>query len=218
MKKGKPAASGKQIRVIVADDHPVVREGLAAIVKAQGDMKLVGEAADGKMAVREYFRQRPDVILLDLRMPEMNGIEATRTIRKRQPRAKAIVLSTYKGDEDVYQAFKAGAAAYLLKDASSEELMNCIRSVHAGRANLTSFVASQLASHVATKQLTKRETEILAQVVNGKSNKEIGALLGITEGTVKVHFGSVMKKLGARGRSEAIRLALERGLAHLPNL
>lgn len=208
----------KQIRVVVADDHPVVREGLAAMVKAQRDMKLVGEAENGQMAVREYFRLHPDVILLDLRMPEMSGIEATRAIREKQPHAKVIVLSTYKGDEDVYQALKSGAAAYLLKDASSDELMNSIRSVHAGRAELTPFVASRLATQVVTERLTKREADIMEYVVGGKSNKEIGALLGITEGTVKVHFGNIMRKLGASGRSEAIRVALERGLVHLPSL
>jgi two-component system NarL family response regulator len=208
----------KQIRVIVADDHPVVREGLAAIIKSQPDMRVLCEAENGRVAVQQYFRRRPDVVLLDLRMPEMDGIAATRAILDKDPKAKVIVLSTYKGDEDVYQALKAGAKAYLLKDSSQTELMNCIRSVNKGQVSLSPSAALKLATGVSQERLTKREAQIMALVVAGKSNKEIGATLGVTEGTVKVHAGHVFRKLGASGRAEAIRIALERGVVHLPSL
>lgn len=215
MKKNPPPTRRKQIRVIVADDHPVVREGLAAMVSAQRDMKLVGEAENGKMAVREYFRLYPDVILLDLRMPEMDGIAATRIILERDREAKVIALSTYNGEEDVYQALKAGAKAYLLKDSPRKEIVNSIRSIHGGQNNFPSRVSAQLASAVARVRLTKREVELLQLVVAGKSNKEIAVSLGVTEGTVKVHVGHILKKLGVTGRAEAIRVALERGIVHL---
>lgn len=218
MTKKTPLARGNEIRVIIADDHPVVREGLAALIKSQPDMKVVSEAANGKQAVQQFALHRPDVLLLDLRMPEMDGIEATRAILKTVPRARVIVISTYRGDEDVYQALKVGAKAYLLKDSSRIELLNCIRSVHEGHINLTPAVATQLAAGVTTQRLTKREAEIMKLLVGGKSNKEIGASLGVTEGTVKVHIGHVFKKLGARGRTEAIRIALERGVVHLSGL
>jgi DNA-binding NarL/FixJ family response regulator len=215
MMKKAPLARSKQIRVIIADDHPVVREGLAALIKTQPDMKLVCEAENGRAAVQEYLRHRPDVILLDLRMPEMDGIEATRAILERVPRARIIVLSTYKGDEDVYQALKAGAKAYLLKDSSRMELLNSIRSVRGGQINVSPPVSAQLVAGFVRERLTKRETEIIRQVVAGKSNKEIGSLLHVTEGTIKVHIGRILKKLGAAGRTEAIRMALERGIVHL---
>lgn len=210
--------SSKRIRVIVADDHPVVREGLAAIIKSQSDMKLLCEADNGREAVQQYFRHRPDIVLLDLRMPELDGIAATRAIVGKEPKAKVVVISTYKGDEDVFQALKAGAKAYLLKDSSRAELMDCIRSVHKGQVSLSPSAATQLAAGVTGQRLTKREAQIMALVAAGKSNKEIGAAIGVTEGTVKVHTGHVFKKLGANGRTEAIRIALERGVVHLPSL
>jgi DNA-binding NarL/FixJ family response regulator len=214
----KPPLRTKQIRVIVADDHPVVREGLAALIKSQPDMKLLCEAENGRVAVQEYLRHRADVILLDLRMPETDGIEATKAILGKDPAAKVIVLSTYKGDEDVYQALKAGAKAYLLKDCRREELVNSIRTAHEGQMNLSPPVATQLVTGVVRERLTKRETEILKQIVSGKSNKQIGTSLGLTEGTVKIHAGHVFKKLGASGRTDAIRIALERGVVHLSSL
>jgi two-component system NarL family response regulator len=212
------APASNEIRVIVADDHPVVREGLAALIKSRPDMKLLCEAENGQAAVRQYFRYRPDVILVDLRMPEMDGVAAARAILQKDPRAKVIMLSTYRGDEDIYQTFKAGAKAYLLKDCRREELVNTIRSVHRGVVNLPSVVSAQLAAGILREHLTKREVEIIKLVAAGKSNKEIGAVLGVTEGTVKVHAGHIFKKLGASGRTEAIRIALERGVTHLPSL
>jgi len=212
------AGHTQQIRVIVADDHPVVREGLAALIRSQPDMKLVCEVEDGGAAVRQYLKQRPDVILLDLRMPEMDGITATKAILEEDPKAKVIVLSTYRGVEDVYQALKAGAKSYLLKDSRREELVNAIRTVKEGQAKMSPLVAAHLMNGVQSERLTKREAQIMKLVVAGKSNKEIGVALGVTEGTIKVHAGHVFKKLGASGRTEAIRIALERGVVHLPTL
>jgi DNA-binding NarL/FixJ family response regulator len=215
MSRKSKRALNRRIRVVVADDHPIVREGLGALVKSQKDMQIVSEAENGRQAVKQFFQHRPDVLLLDLRMPEINGIEAARTILERAPDAKVIVLSTYKGDEDVYQALKAGAKAYLLKDASPDELVNCIRSVHAGQVTISPSVSAQLAAGVAQERLTRRERQIMKLLVAGKSNKEIGASLGVTGGTIKVHVGHIFKKLGAGGRTQAIRVALERGLVHL---
>jgi len=218
MKKKTRAGNTKQIRVIVADDHPVVREGLAALIRSQPDMKLACEVEDGRAAVRQYLKQRPDVILLDLRMPEMDGITATKAILEEDPKAKVIVLSTYRGGEDVYQALKAGAKSYLLKDSRREELVNAIRTVNEGQVKMSPLVAAHLMNGVQSERLTKREAQIMKLVVAGKSNKEIGVALGVTEGTIKVHAGHVFKKLGASGRTEAIRMALERGVVHLPTL
>ena len=205
----------KQIRVIIADDHPVVREGLTAIINSQSDMKVVGEAENGRTAIELWLLHRPDVILLDLRMPEMNGIEATLAILKIAPQAKIIILSTYKCNEDVYQSVKAGAKAYLLKDAPRHELIAGIRAVYAGQIKLSPEISAQLMAGVTQERLTKRETQIILLVVAGKSNKEIGASLGVTEGTVKIHVGHVFKKLGVGGRTEAIQIAIKRGLVHV---
>jgi two-component system, NarL family, response regulator len=205
----------KQIRTVIADDHPVVREGLRALVNSQQDMTVVGEAANGQQAVAKFFLHRPDVLLLDLRMPEMNGIEAIHAIIERAPDARIIVLSTYNTDEDIFQALKAGANAYLLKDSPREQLLESIRSVHTGRLNISSSIGARLATGLRTQTLTDREVDITRAMVFGKTNKEIGALLEITEGTVKVHIRHILKKLGASRRTEAIRIALERGIVHL---
>ena len=215
MKKKPEIASDGQIRVIVADDHPVVREGIGALVNSQQDMKVVGEAANGKQAVQQFLLHRPEVLLLDLRMPEMNAIEAIRAILEKAPEARIIVLSTYNGDEDIYQAMKAGAKAYLLKDSPREQLLESIRSVHAGRLSIPPSIGVRLAARLRGPDLTEREVDIAKLIVAGKTNKEIGASLRITEGTVKVHIRHVLKKLGAGGRTEAIRIALERGIVHL---
>ena len=212
--KSKPALS-KQIRVVIADDHPVVREGIIALVNFQKDMRVVSEATNGREAVEQFLLRRPDVLLLDLRMPEMDGIEATRAIRDKVPEAKIIMLSTYDSDEDIYRALQAGAKAYLLKDSPRAELLESIRGVYSGQLSIPSAIGARLAASMQAPKLTKRETDIIKLLVDGKSNKEIGATLGVTEGTVKVHTGHVFKKLGAGGRTEAIRIALEHGIVHL---
>ena len=213
-KKSKPALV-KQIRIVIADDHPVVREGLGALVSSQQDMKIVSEAANGRQAVQQFLLHAPDVLLLDLRMPEMNGMEAIHAIIEKAPKAKIIVLSTYDGDEDVYRALQAGAKAYLLKDSPRAQLLESIRGVYSGQLSIPSAIGARLAASMRAPKLTNRERDITRLLVAGKSNKEIGATLGVTEGTVKVHTGHVFKKLGAAGRTEAIRIALERGIVHL---
>ena len=215
MKKKSKEALVKQIRIVIADDHPVVREGLGALVSSQQDMKIVSEAANGRQAVQQFLLHRPDVLLLDLRMPEMNGMETIQAILEKTPNAKIIVLSTYDGDEDVYRALQAGAKAYLLKDSPRAQLLESIRGVYSGQLSIPSAIGARLAASMRTPKLTKRERDITRLLVDGKSNKEIGATLGVTEGTVKVHTGHIFKKLGAAGRTEAIRKALERGIVHL---
>lgn len=205
----------RRISAIIADDHPVVREGLRALVNSQKDMRVISEAANGKQAVQQFFLHRPDVLLLDLRMPEMSAIEAIHAILEEAPEAKIIVLSTYNGDEDIYQAMKAGAKAYLLKDSPREQLLESIRSVDRGGLSISLSIGERLAATLHAPKLTDRETEIMELVVGGKTNKEIGVSLKITEGTVKVHVGHILDKLGATGRTEAIRIALERGIVHL---
>lgn len=213
-KKSEPVCS-KQIRAVIADDHPIVREGLRALVSSQQDMEVVGEAANGRQAVEQFLLHRPDILLLDLRMPEVNAIEAMHAILQKAPEAKIIVLSTYNGDEDIYRSLKAGAKAYLLKDTPREQLLESIRSVHSGHLSISSSIGERLAATVHRPKLTDREMETMKFMVGGKTNKEIGALLGISEGTVKVHIGHILDKLGAGGRTEAIRIALERGIVHL---
>ena len=215
MEKKSEIAFSKQIRAVIADDHPVVREGLLALVNSQPDMEVVGEAANGRQAVQQFFLYRPNVLLLDLRMPVMNAIEAIHAILEKVPEARIIVLSTFNGDEDIYQALKAGAKAYLLKDSPREQLLESIRSVHAGRLSISPSIGERLAARLRDPDLTDREGDIVRLMVAGKTNKEIGASLKIAEGTVKVHVRHVLKKLGAGGRAEANRIALQRGIVHL---
>jgi two-component system, NarL family, response regulator len=215
MKKKPETACCKQIRAVIADDHPIVREGLRALVSSQQDMEVVGEAANGRQAVEQFVLHRPDILLLDLRMPEMNAIEAVHAILEKAPEARIIVLSTYNGDEDIYRSLRAGAKAYLLKDSPREQLLESIRAVHAGRLSISASIGERMAARLSGPDLTDREVDITRLVVAGKTNKEIGASLKITEGTVKVHFSHVLKKLGAGGRADAIRIALERGIVHL---
>ena len=203
------------IRVLIVDDHPVVREGLGALIQRRSDMEVVGEAKDGEEAVEQYFLHHPDITLMDLRLPGKDGVEAISIIREREPSARIIVLTTYEGAEDVYRALRAGAKAYLLKDAPREELLECIRAVHEGKTWIPPAVAAKLAERVSSSGLTAREQEVLQMMVAGKSNKEIGVLLHISEGTVKTHVNHILEKMSVGGRTEASIEALKRGLVRL---
>ncbi|HET6961537.1 MAG TPA: response regulator transcription factor [Terriglobia bacterium] len=205
----------RTIRVLIADDHPIVREGLRTLISRQADMEIVAEAAAGNEAVEQCVRHKPDVALIDLRMPELNGVEAIGAIRARVPSVRAIVLTTYDGNEDVYRSLRAGAKAYLLKDAPREELLGCIRTVHEGKTWISPLAAANLAARLSEEPLTPREIEVLRLIVAGKSNREIGAALFVTEGTIKLHVNHLLRKLKVSGRTEAIRYAVQRGIVHL---
>jgi len=202
----------KRIRVLIAEDHSLVRRGLAAIINMEEDVTVVGEAGDGEQAIEQWRRLRPDVVLMDLRMPRLEGVEAIKRIRAEDPKAGIIVLTTFDHDEDIYAGLRAGAKAYLLKDVQPEELFDCIRAVHAGEAYLQPKVAAKLVQRVQEQQLTEREEQILKLLAEGKSNRAIGQALHITESTVKSHLKSLFVKLDATSRAEAIALAARRGL------
>jgi two-component system NarL family response regulator len=200
---------------MIADDHFVVRMGLAAVVNTQADMSVIAEATTGKQAVEVYRQHRPDVVLMDVRMPEMNGIDAIVAIRKDYPEARFIVLTTYDGDEDIYRALQAGARAYLLKDMLRDELVETIRAVYAGQRRIPAEVANRLAERMNRTELTARELEVLRLIAQGKSNKIIAADLSISEGTVKIHVNNILSKLGVSDRTHAATFALQRGIIHL---
>ena len=210
-----PGSALSKIRILIADDHVVVREGLVAILNRQSDMAVIGEAAGGREAFEEWRELRPDITLMDLRMPEMSGVEAIEAIRREDEKALIIILTTYDSDEDVYRGMRAGAKAYLLKDTHREELLNCIRAVYAGKTVVSPGVASKLASRLREEELTPRELEILTLVGQGLSNKLIARALDITEGTVKTHVKNLLEKLDATSRTEAVAVAARRGLIKL---
>ena len=200
------------IRVLIVDDHSVVRRGIAAIINMEDDAVVVGQAGDGAEAIELWRRLKPDVVLMDLRMPGMEGVEAIRRIRSEDNEAGIIVLTTFDHDEDIYAGLRAGAKAYLLKDVEPEELFRCIRAVHAGEAYLQPKVAAKLAQRMQEEPLTEREEQILKLLAEGKSNRAIGQVLHITESTVKSHMKSLFVKLDVTSRAEAIALAARRGL------
>ncbi len=204
-----------QIRILVADDHPVVRDGLSAIIQTQPDMVVVAEASNGREAVESYRKHRPDIALLDLRMPEMDAVQAIIAIRKDFPNAKVIVLTTFHADEEIYRVLQAGARAYLLKDIPRKELLEAIRAVHAGHRRIPPEVAEKLAARIPGVELTAREMDVLKLIVKGMSNKEIAATLHISEGTVKSYINIIFTKLGVSDRTQAATTALQRGLVHL---
>ena len=203
------------IRILIADDHPIVRDGLNAVINDQPDMAVVGEAGNGKEAVELAQQHRPDVMLIDLRMPQMNGLEAVKAIRLEWPEARIIILTTYDGDEDIYRALQAGAQAYLLKGMPRAELLDTIRAVHAGHKRIPPEVAAKLAERISASELTDRELDVLRLIVKGNSNREIGERLAITEGTVKAHVNSLLGKLGVNDRTQAVTEAMRRGIVHL---
>jgi DNA-binding NarL/FixJ family response regulator len=208
-------SQGNPIRVLIVDDHPVIRTGLALMLRYEGDIEAVGEAGNGQEAVAMFRLCRPDVTLMDLRMPEMDGAKAITAIRAEFPAARIILLTTYDGDEDIYRGLRAGAKAYLLKDAPCEELLETIRRVHSGQKCITIEVGAKLAERIEGPLLTDREREVLRLMAVGKSNQEIGAALFITEGTVKFHVNHILNKLGVNDRTQAVIVALKRGIASL---
>ncbi len=212
--KKSAAASKNRIRILIAEDHTVVRDGLVAIVKQECDLDVVAETGDGHEAVELWKKHRPDVTLMDLRMPGLDGVNAIYEIRAADPNARIIVLTTFDGDEDIYRGMRAGAKSYLLKDVKREELFQCIREVHAGRTFVPPAVATILAERLTAEELTPRELEVLRLVAEGKPNKLIGADLAIAEVTVKSHVQSVFRKLNVLSRTEAIAVATRRGLLH----
>jgi two-component system NarL family response regulator len=208
--------SGGEIRIIVVDDQAVVRQGFVSLISTVPDMRVIAQGTNGREAVALYREHRPDVVLMDLRMPEMGGVEAIAAIRREWPGAKVIVLTTYDGDEDIYRSLQAGAQGYLLKDMFFDELESAIRAVHAGGRKIPGVVAERLAERMGGSDLTGRELEVLELIVGGRSNKEIGTALGISEATVKSHINSILGKLGVTDRTQAATTALQRGIVHLP--
>jgi DNA-binding NarL/FixJ family response regulator len=205
----------ERIRILIADDHSVVREGLVSLIKRKSGMVVVAEASNGREAVDLWKERRPDVTLLDLRMPELDGVSAIKEIREMDETAHVIVLTTFDGDEDIYRAIRAGAKAYLLKDTARGALVDCVRRVHAGETYLPPQLAAKLAKRVSGEALSAREIEVLQRIAGGKSNKEIGAELFISEGTVKTHVKSIFSKLDVVSRAEAVARATRRGLIQL---
>ena len=203
------------IGILSVDDHPLLREGIAALVNSESDMKLVAEATNGKEAIEKFRLHRPDVTLMDLQMPALNGIDAIIGIRSEFPNARVIVLTTYAGDVQVLRALKAGARGYILKAHVRKELLDTIRAVHAGQKRIPAEIAAELADHAADEDLTSRELDVLRLIAAGNANKEIAGQLSITEETVKSHVTNILAKLGANDRTHAVTLAIKRGIIEL---
>lgn len=205
----------ESIRILIADDHPVVRQGLAAMIGRKPGMVVVAEAGDGREAVDLFRQHQPDVTLMDLRMPGVDGVQAIAMLKESDRNARIIILTTYDTDEDIYRGLGAGAMAYILKGASPDELIDTIRAVHAGQTRIPSEVAAKLAARMNSPNLTSREMEVLRLIVAGQSNREIGGSLQISEGTVRAHVNNLLSKLGVSDRTQAATLALRKGLVRL---
>jgi DNA-binding NarL/FixJ family response regulator len=201
-----------RIRILSVDDHPVMHEGIAAVLSNEADIVVVAEASNGSEAIEQFQKHRPDITLMDLQMPIMNGTEAIAAIRKDFPHARIIVLTTYSGDAQVVRAFKAGASGYLLKSMVRQELAETIRIVHSGKKRIPAEIAVEIAEHHADEALTDREIEVLRQVAAGNANKRVADLLGISEDTVKAHLRNILSKLDANDRTHAVTIALKRGI------
>jgi len=201
----------KQIKILTVDDHPLLRQGISAVIQGEKDMLIVGEASNGREAIQMFRSQRPDVTLMDLQMPDLNGIDAILTIRHEYPQARIIVLTTYEGDALARRALKAGVVGYMLKDMIRTELLEAIRSVYAGNRYIPQKIASELAEHYAQDDLSEREIEVLREVAHGTPNKIIASHLCITEATVKAHMQNILLKLGASDRTHAVSIATARG-------
>jgi two-component system NarL family response regulator len=207
----------QKLKIMLVDDHYLVRVGLASIIALESDMRVCAEASSGEQAVVQYRAERPDVTLMDLRLPGISGSEAAQVIRAEFPDARIIVLSTYSTDEEIYVALQAGAMAYILKSVQREELVQAIRKAAAGERHIPPDVAARLAARQPRSQLSPRELDVLRLMVGGKRNKEIGTALDISEGTVKIHVSSILSKLGVFDRTEAVAAALQRGILQLPS-
>jgi DNA-binding NarL/FixJ family response regulator len=210
-----PASAARRIGVLSVDDHPLMRDGIAALIDNQPDMRLVAGASTGREAIQRFREHQPDVTLMDLRLPDMSGIDAMRAIRAEFPDARIVVLTTFEGDVEIQRALEAGARGYLLKSMPPRELLEGIRHVHAGRKRIPPEVAAQLAEHFSDDPLTPREVEVLRHVAAGDRNKDIAERLSISEETVKVHVKHIMEKLAASDRTQAVSIALRRGIIHL---
>jgi DNA-binding NarL/FixJ family response regulator len=207
--------SQRKIRVLSVDDHPLLREGLAAIINSQDDMMMVAQASTGREAVQLFREHRPDVTLMDLRMPDLSGIDAMSAILGEFPDARVVMLTTFEGDVEIQRALAAGARGYVLKSMPPKELIEVIRQVHAGKKRIPPEIAAQLAEHIADERLTEREIDVLQHVAGGNRNRDIAELLFISEETVKVHVKHIMEKLGASDRTDAVAIAVRRGIIQL---
>jgi len=205
----------QRIRVVLADDHPIVRDGLAAIINQQADMQVVAEAEDGEAAISLYEQHRPDVMVLDLRMPRRDGVSVVQEVLEKHPKARLLIITTYDGDEDIFRSLSQGAKGYLLKDAPRTEILSAIRAVSLDQPYASSTVAAKALQRMARPSLTQRELDVLQQLAQGRSNKDIGRRLQISEGTAKTHVKSILTKLDAISRTEAVAVAHKRGLVRL---